>query len=72
MKLVRTAVFMSMLDVLGDNRLPNLSLTDEEFERQRHGQPEDSEVGTVVGAAGTVGYFGYLGAMIGAAVAGKH
>jgi hypothetical protein len=44
------------------------SLTDEEFERQQRGQPADPEVGAVVGVAGTAGY---LGAMIGAAVAGK-
>lgn len=47
------------------------SLSEEDFERQRRGLTADQETGKVVDAVGTAGYLGFLGAMIGKAVAGK-
>jgi hypothetical protein len=67
MKPGKTALALAAALVLITTGCQTFSLTDEEFERQQHGQPADPEAGTVVGAAGTVGF---LGAMIGAAVAG--
>ncbi len=69
MKLRQAVLVLAMAAVLGTTGCQTFSMTDEQFERQQHGQPTDPEVGVVVGAAGSVGY---LGAMIGAAVTGKH
>ena len=44
------------------------SLTKEDFEKQQRGEMADPETGRVVG---TVGYAAYLGAMIGAMLAGR-
>jgi hypothetical protein len=67
MKSGKTALALVAALVLMTTGCQTFSLTDEEFERQRHGQSVDPETGVVVGAAGTAAYWA---AMIGAMVAG--
>jgi hypothetical protein len=70
MKPAKTALVLAATLGLLTTGCQTFSLTDEEFYRQQRGQPADPEVGTAVGAVGTVGY---LGAMIGkVAAGGKH
>jgi hypothetical protein len=61
-----SALWLLLLALLGSG-CQTFSLTEEQFAQQQQGQVADPETGAVVGAAGTLGYFG---AMIGALVAG--
>jgi hypothetical protein len=69
MKVGKTALALATALVLLTTGCQTFSMTDEEFYRQQRGQSIDPETGAVVGTAGTLGYWG---AMIAAAVAGKH
>ena len=51
---------------LGCAGCQTFNLSEEDFEKQRRGQPVDREMGAAVAAIGTVGYYS---AMLGAAVA---
>ena len=67
MKTPKRLILLIVLVGLVSSSCQTFTLTKEEFEKQQRGELADPEVGAVVGVAGSVAY---IGAAIGAAVAG--
>jgi hypothetical protein len=57
------------VDLTGGVGCQTFSLSNEDFQKQRRGEMIDPVTGEVVGVAGTVGYLGAMGAMVGEAIA---